>query len=373
MNYATAKDALDWIMKNKEWKEQHGIITDKTCITFFGGEPTLLWDEIIAPLTEYRNSKYSKKELTFSITTNGTLLNKERLSFMKENEFGMLLSIDGGPDTQNINRPCHNKNIKSFDLIVNNIPDILYYYPWVTFRSTIDQSTVDKTFENYIFAEYMGFKNMFMMPNGRDLWSEKNLNILKEEFKKIYMYMISYFQIGRMPNINFSPINDSFTRIKDYNELLLKLKQPQQRKCVRCGLGTGLGSVGYDGKFYGCQEQDSKELESHFYIGDIYNGINIEKHSALLQEYLNISKTTCGDNPQYCLDCPLDKICGELNCPSSSYDLFQDFGKDNYVHCYWFRLMHEFSTITLKYLENNLTFQEYLYKNCHYDFLKKGE
>lgn len=367
MELQTAKDAIDWLVQNKRWKNEHGWKNEKVHLTYFGGEPTLLWDEIIVPLTRYAFETYPE-EVSFGITTNGTLLNEERIKFMAAYHIVPLLSIDGAPYTQNYNRPCHNSDQYSFNLIKDNIPILLKYFPETTFRSTIDEHTVNKTFENYIFAQYMGFKNIYMMPNGRTEWDPKNLQILEREFKRIYMYMISWFQKNEIPPINCSCINDSFKRIRE-----LVQKDIPMRSCVRCGLGTGMGSIGYDGKIYGCQEQNSQEEKSHFYLGDIYTGIDPKKHSQFLEEYMNVTAMTCGEHPEYCDSCPLKEICGTLNCPSSSYDLFQSFDKDNYVHCYWFRIMHECAVVTLKYLQENQTFKHFLTKQCDYHFHTEEE
>ena len=67
-------------------------------ISYFGGEPTLLWNEIIVPLTEYATKTYSG-EVNFGITTNGTLLNEERIKFLYDHQIMPLLSIDGAPET----------------------------------------------------------------------------------------------------------------------------------------------------------------------------------------------------------------------------------------------------------------------------------
>jgi hypothetical protein len=51
-------------------------------------------------------------------------------------------------------------------------------------------------------------------------------------------------------------------------------------RVIRCGLGTGSGSIGFNGNIYGCQEQDSYAGEdSIFYLGNIYkDGIERELH-----------------------------------------------------------------------------------------------
>lgn len=375
MTLDIAKDGVKWLIKNLEWNKAHNLVNDnkKIEITYFGGEPTLMWDEIIVPLTRWGMENYPK-QINFGITTNGTLLNEERVKFLAAYDIIPLLSIDGAPETQNYNRPCRNSNLSSADLQYKNIPYILKYFPNTTFRSTIDQHTVSHTFENYIFAQYMGFKNIYMMPNCREKWSNENLKILEEEFKRIYMYMVHCFENDEFPAISFSPINDSFERIQLHNLHILN-NTKEEKTLGRCGLGTVGCSIGYDGNIYGCQEQDSKGKESRFYIGNLYGeykGIDPNLHSNFLSEYVN-ENTYCGDNPNYCNDCLLTNICELLHCPSSSYDLFNSFNKDSYVHCFWLRTMYEQAITVLKYLDKNKTFRKYLQQYCNYDFLEEGE
>lgn len=71
-------------------------------VHFFGGEPFLVFDRIRYAVAK---AEITSKELTkscgvdiipdFFVTTNGTFLNSERIRFMKEHKFSLLLSIDG--------------------------------------------------------------------------------------------------------------------------------------------------------------------------------------------------------------------------------------------------------------------------------------
>ena len=142
MTLETAKDAVSWLVSNLHWKKEHGFAKeyDKVSINYFGGEPTLLWDEIIVPLTRWSFETYPK-EVGFGITTNGTLLNEERIKFLYAYGIGPLLSIDGAPKTQDFNRPCQNEKLKSSELIMPNKPLLLKYFTKITFRSTIDEET----------------------------------------------------------------------------------------------------------------------------------------------------------------------------------------------------------------------------------------
>ena len=55
----------------------------------------LQWDNIIVPLV----NKYP--QIKYSITTNGSLLTEEKISFLAQNNFSVMLSMDGNELTQN--------------------------------------------------------------------------------------------------------------------------------------------------------------------------------------------------------------------------------------------------------------------------------
>ena len=85
MSLETAKKAVDFMVNNFNKAKELGYGQDQVNLTFFGGEPTLCWDSIIVPLTAYIKEKYPKI-FSLNITTNGTLLNQDRINFLKENE-----------------------------------------------------------------------------------------------------------------------------------------------------------------------------------------------------------------------------------------------------------------------------------------------
>jgi uncharacterized protein len=368
MTLETAKKAVDYWIGNLRYKKEHFGLNpkEKSSITYFGGEPMLCYDSVIVPLTKYLEDTYPG-EFSLSMTTNGTLLNKERIAFLKEHNISILLSIDGAPATQNANRPCHDSLKESFDLVYPNIKPLLEAFPNTTFRSTIDRHTVQNTFENYVFASFMGFRNIFMMPNGREKWSKEEQEELYNQFKKIYGFMETCFRKDFMP-ISFSPINNSFERVLKHDlEVLNPRGKNKKRGLYRCGLGTVGGSVGFEGSIYGCQEQPSKDKTNIFYIGNLDDGIDVNLHSRLLEKFTNSVNTRC-ENEEFCKYCQLKNICEEFNCPSSSWDLFQNFGMDNEIHCLWYQIMFSLSTDTMHVMvnENNETFKRYLNNYCNY-------
>lgn len=375
MTLDVAKQAVHFILDNLEKKNKKFNTNEKASITYFGGEPTLMWNEIIVPLTNYiRENNYP---ISLSITTNGTLLNKDRIEFLKDNKIKPLLSIDGEKETQEYNRPCRNLNQNSFNLVEKNIPLLLEAFPNTTFRATIYAETVEHTFNNYIYAIKKGFKNIFFLPDSRHPWTEEQKLKLKIELDKIYDFIEFCFENNTLP-ISYELINRSFEHILKHDIKILnkEFKQPKaNRSLYRCGLGTGMGSIGYDGKIYGCQEQTSKTKHNIFYIGDLDKGIDKTKHSKLLKAYYIPKQSKC-ENSELCKKCELSNICIDFCCPSTSYDLFKDFFIDSELHCLLLRWLFENSVLMMHKLvpKNNELFKQYLNNKCNYkQYFEEGE
>lgn len=366
MTFEVAKDAVEFIMSNHKKKSE--LYADeelgKPNITFFGGEPTLMWDKIIVPLVKYIEEKYPN-QIGLDMTTNGTLLNKEKIAFLKEHNIGILLSMDGDRNTQNYNRPCKNGE-SSFDLVNNNIPEILKNFPETNFRSTIYQDTCDTLFETYLFAIKNGFRHIFFCPNAREKWTEENIDKLKEEIKKIFTYFTYSFMNNELP-IQCSLIDDTFRKILKHDLQIhydeYELLEPN-RFPLRCGLGTTSASISYDGKIFSCQEQDSRDTSDFFYIGNIYDGIDYEKHKIILEEYTSAAITKCEDE-NFCNDCILRSICVEDTCPSVSKDMFNNFFIKPKIDCIFSQELFENAINAMNILvnyEKSELFEDYLEK-----------
>lgn len=366
MDFKTAKDGIDFLVRNQEKKliKHPAAKKEKVSVTFFGGEPTLLWDDIIVPLVQYTEEKYPNI-VNFGITTNGTLLNEDRIKWLYNHNIRPLLSIDGAKETQDFNRPCRDGR-SSFDLMSKNIPIILKYFPNTTFRATIYEPTVKHLYENYLFAIKNGFRNIFLCPNARDSWSDEGLTTLHEEINKIFTYNILSFMEGVNP-IQCSNIDDAFLSILNHDRQIHSGKKwnlAPERNVVRCGLGTGSISIAYDGKLFGCQEQDSRDTNDYFYIGDIYNGIDEKRHKTILGDYNKAEMITCEDS-SLCDTCIRRLSCIHEICPSVSHDMFNNFFIRPKVDCLYAQWLQENAITMMDFLvnqEQNETFKLYLEK-----------
>lgn len=293
MAYEVAKDAADFYAKN-------ALIEAVTpSITFFGGEPMLRYDDIVKPLIEYIRATYGDYDL--DITTNGTLLDEEKLRFFKDNHVGMLLSVDGNKRTQDLLRVKHDGS-GSFDDI--DVKTYLKYNPYGTFRSTLDPRNVKYMYENYLWAEQEGYKSCTMIINVFDEWTEENYKDLQDNLEKISDYILKNKNAMKFNEI------DKFKDVsKDLNDLEYKNKKANLPACGSCGLAANrFGSVGASGDVYSCQEMTENKECKDFCIGNIYKGIDDNKRIEIMSKY-HIKKVKSSKEGR-CKDCKLENICG---------------------------------------------------------------
>ena len=359
-NYMTlqvAKDSVDFIVKNYNIRTEKYGLKDRKGIFFFGGEPTLMFDSIIVPLIQYIEETYKLDEFDFGITTNGTLLNKERIDFLKKYNIFPLLSIDGNAETQNYNRPYKNGIGNSFDAVIKNIPYLLENFPEVCFRSTIYKDTVENLYDNFLFAESLGFKNYTCIPDTRTaVWNEEEMQKLYDQLTKIVYHQIEYFLNGTRPKITMAGLYDGFRDVI-LSELYEEKHEELRRTPWRCGLGANGCSINYVGDLFSCQEQDSRDTNEYFYIGNIYSGIDQSKHKQILMDYMN-SIIVC-QNGDSCSECPLQKICNG-GCVSVNKDLYGNINLTNPELCKERKFFYKLAIGMMLILNNNSTFFHYL-------------
>lgn len=95
-------------------------------IKFFGGEPLMRFD-VIKRVVEFANDHYvselREKPPEYTVITNGTLINDEVASFMKENHFYVMVSIDGPRDVTDIQRPALSGR-STYDMVLEGLASL---------------------------------------------------------------------------------------------------------------------------------------------------------------------------------------------------------------------------------------------------------
>lgn len=297
MSLETAENAVKIALKNGEAKGR------KPDIIFFGGEPLLMYDEIIVPIME----KYGDRA-SFTFTTNATLLDEDKVDFFYKHGCTPLISLDGIKEVQDTQRP--GKGFSSFDAVLNNIPYILFRFPNITMRATVSKQFIPRMYEGYLMGKELGFKNFSFCINAFDEWDEQDANNYKEQLNKIGEDIYRNCFKGEICTEStlcsiYSDISDTiFNRAKFNNEVM------------KCGMGTTTFSVTPDGLIVPCQEKVSNPT---WVLGDVNNGgFDEKKHKEFLEWYIErMNHLSCPNN----CDNFIRRYCLQRQCSSRLEDL----------------------------------------------------
>ena len=121
MTWETAKAAIDFFAA-------HSTQSDEITISFYGGEPLLAFS-LIKKCVKYAEMLMFDKKIKYSITTNGTVITDEIVSFLEKYHFHMLLSMDGPAKVHNMFRRFAIDGSGSFEKVYSNLQFIKDEYP----------------------------------------------------------------------------------------------------------------------------------------------------------------------------------------------------------------------------------------------------
>lgn len=165
---------------------------DKT-ITFYGGEPLMNLDIIKYFMQEVERMKsftYWPADVKFAIITNGSLLNKENIAFLKENNIALSISYD--VDKHSHANRTNRLGQETFDVVRNNIKmcidEKMPYSLSITIsedsmrnREAVLQEIID--LEPLTIAFNMLIPNKYLTPS--DTYYEEATDFMIECFKRL--------------------------------------------------------------------------------------------------------------------------------------------------------------------------------------------
>lgn len=265
-------------------------------IRFHGGEPLLAYDII---QYFYNKLKGNRNVNTYGLTTNGLLLNDEKIEFLCNTMDDLSLSIDGGKEINDLNRKLIN-GIGSYDIIIPLYKKVLEKKPFTRARMTITPDTVYKLFDSVTELLEIGFRVIAIAIDiFNDNWNAQHKQYyLKEAEKLFYIY-------HENPQYHISII--------DKNNI---------KKLAPCGGGYNSLHIVPNGDFYPCSFTVE---DGRFKIGNIYKGINQNKVTEI-SDYSNII------NPE-CNGCTMYNFCTGTQCKIINKLLTDDYNKPSYTTC----------------------------------------
>lgn len=234
MTKSTAEKTIDFLL---------GPISKKNLnLSFFGGEPLVEY-KFLKDIIKYAfyQSHLKNKRVTFSVVTNGTLVNQEVLNFFDKYRVKLILSCDGNHKSQNKHRVFPDGS-GSFKILNKKIRDIAKLKNSCT-RITFTSDTMDRIFENVSYLYNAGFRNIGCSPIDQKDWTDREIKIIKRELEKVGRFWLQKHRNGE--KLHISPL-------VDYFELIENPRQNFYVHMHKCWAGKWGLSIDINGEIYSC-------------------------------------------------------------------------------------------------------------------------
>lgn len=247
-----------------------------------------------------RHRALKAKSLRYSISTNGTLLDGEKLRFLSAHRFRVNLSHDG--TAQDVTRPSR------LNPSLLEIMDRLKRLPGIDFEtnSVFIPGTVGEIYRSARFFLDRGIKNCHLTYSILDPWDSVHLDRMREEVEELRAFLLSHYRRHRqIPVQNF--------------------ESPPSVGLFRCAAGQDRMTVAADGRLWGCRffadyyssRKDRPDFDS-FCFGDI-RGFRLKKDgefSAISEHYRALRMDRFASERTPCRRCPSLLFCSA--CPATA-------------------------------------------------------
>lgn len=274
LSFKKAQNLLDYLLKF--WQSPLNTShKNKVNIGFYGGEP-LLNIALIKEIVNYiKKIESLRNSFTFRMTTNALLLEKH-MDFLVENDFGLLISLDG--NKKNNGYRIFPDGSEAYDVIVQNVTALKNKYPDY-FKEKISFNVVLHN-KNSIGGIYDYFKQNFdKIPNIAELSPIGIRHDKQEEFLKMYRNSYESLNLSkdhlklekemfqRLPNIKaLCNIihNCSCFCFKDYSHVLYSTKDQKRIPTGTCLPFSKKIFLSVNGKILPCER-----IGHQYYFGTV--------------------------------------------------------------------------------------------------------
>ncbi len=302
------KKAIDFLIEKSYGRENLEV-------DFFGGEPLMAWDTVKQTVDYARSvEKQHGKNFRFTITTNGMLLDDEKIEYINNEMTNCVLSLDGRKEVNDRIRFTPNHK-GSYDIIVPKFKKLVagrtkenrtdYYI-----RGTFTKYNLDFASDVLHMAD-LGFTQLSVEPVVTDpkfpyALTEADLPVVFKEYDRLYEIMRE------------NPDRFNFFHFK------IDLDQgPCAIKRLRgCGCGNEYVAVTPDGDVFPCHQFVGME---DWKMGNIFDGVINSKIKDYFAQTHIYSKKGCSE-------CWARFYCSG-GCNANSFQYEGDVQKPNKLAC----------------------------------------
>ncbi len=302
----TGRRAIDFLIENSANRENIEL-------DFFGGEPLMAWDTVVETVRYARSEeKNHGKKFRFTITTNGLLLDDDKIDFINREMVNVVLSLDGRKDvTDRIRKTLNGKSaydviVPKFQKLVQSRGDKDYYV-----RATFTKYNLDFT-DDVIHLRELGFEQLSAEPVVTDI--NEPYAITESDLPRVFS------EYDRLCEVMMNREKDKF----NFFHFMVDLDQgPCAIKRLRgCGCGNDYVAIDPNGNIYPCHQFVGID---DWKMGNLYDG-------SFDNDIKSIFAATHVYSKQGCRDCWAKFFCSG-GCNANSFIYEGDVKKPHKLSC----------------------------------------
>jgi uncharacterized protein len=222
MDFSTATKTIDYFCNNGN---------SESVINFYGGEP-LLEFKLMKRIIEYGSKRFKENgnQFDFSVTTNGTLLDEQRLLYCYENDVDIYLSIDGDKKAHESGRgKASFTTIEKVLSLYKDFPEIP-----IKIKMVITPDNVKYLHRSVTYLVSLGICNLDLNFCFDQKWPRNDIETLRDQYSNAYKFLVKHKAEGG--KIRFK-----------------EMKKPDPLEPLfKCDAGQDRFAVTPDGFIYGC-------------------------------------------------------------------------------------------------------------------------
>lgn len=337
MSLATARRAVDFGLAHAG--------EDTLVLSFFGGEP-MLEIALMETVASYAREQASRRStpVSFSISTNGTLLDDRRLRFLRDFAVHVQVSVDGVADAQDRARPFAD-GTGSAAVVDRNVRRLQTEGLLHQIVAVMTPETSTSLAESLGYLASLGVDELYFAPNYLGDWSDAACDTFERELRRLTDAYAGLFRAGRMRRVD--PLYG-----KIVSHLILGQQAPR-----RCGFGRKELAVAPSGNLYPCDRVVGEDTREELRLGHVESGLDDARAQALQERRASA-------DPE-CATCDLGARCSSW-CGCAQLETTGQLGTVSPLFCWFERLFiaEADRLANMLYAEQNPTFLREFYRHA---------
>jgi uncharacterized protein len=305
MSPSVAQAAIDFFFKKNQECQEHFTLS------FYGGEP-LTQLSLIRSCIQYAHSLPWRcpKALSFSLTTNGTLLTQDTIRFLVDNQVHVLVSLDGPAQDHDAHRVFANGG-GTFSKVMENLQrfnEIAPGYPSLSINCVITPTSDVLRLNDFFVQHQDKFRRMTVgdvTPGHQTFFREYpgDPDRQREQFGTLYQqYVEAHLQPGlpvpeRPDMFLIRPLHEREFLMLHRRSILAQAPTEFDVHSA-CFPGKRKVFVDVEGKLHICER-----ITHTCSIGDVWTGYSPQAIKQLLDEFVALL------NREECLNCWAFRFC----------------------------------------------------------------